>query len=66
MGDLGGGGVCSFGCLDDGDGDARFKKCSFFMGEENSSEDEDLKLIVLCEQIGFTLMRAVLRMGRDG
>ena len=40
MGDLVGGGVTSFGCLGDGDGDARFKKCSFFMGEVNSSEYE--------------------------
>ena len=67
MGDfVGGGVVSSFGPLGDGVGDARFKKCSFLMGEENSSEDEELRLIVWCEQIGFTLMRAVLRMGRDG
>ena len=66
MGDLVGGGVSSFGSLGDGDGDARFKKCSFFMGEENSSEDEELMVIVWLEQNGFTLMRAVLLMGRDG
>ena len=32
MGDLVGGGVCSFGCLGDGDGDARFKKMFIFDG----------------------------------
>ena len=37
--------MCSFGCLGDGDGEARFKKCSFFMGEVNSSEDEELMLM---------------------
>ena len=45
IGDLVGGGVCSFGSLVDGDGDARFKKCSFFIGEVNSSEDEELRLM---------------------
>ena len=33
----------------DGDGDARLIKCSFLIGEENSSEDEELRLIVVCE-----------------
>ena len=67
MGDfVGGGVVSSLGLLGDGDGDARFRKCSFFMGEENSSEDEEVKLIVWFDQSGLTLMRAVLRMGRDG
>ena len=36
------------------------------MGEENSSEDDELRLIVLWQQIGLTLMRAVLLMIRDG
>ena len=63
---VGGGVVSSFGSLGDGDGDARFRKCSFFMGEENSSEDEELKLIVWFDQSGLTLMQAVLRTGRDG
>lgn len=50
MGDfVGGGVVSSFGPLGEGDGDARFRKCSFLMGEENSSEDEELMVIVLCE-----------------
>jgi hypothetical protein len=69
MGDfVGGGVVSSLGPLGDGDGDgdARFRKCSFLMGEENSSEDEEHKLIVWFDQSGLTLMRAVLRMGRDG
>lgn len=67
MGDfVGGGVVSSLGPLGDGDGDARFRKCSFLMGEENSSEDEELKLIVWFDQSGLTLIRAVLRMGRDG
>jgi hypothetical protein len=63
---VGGGVVSSLGSLGDGDVDARFRKCSFFMGEENSSEDEELKLIVWLDQSGFTLIRAVLRTGRDG
>ena len=67
MGDFVGGGVVSLlGPWGDGDGDATFSKCSFLMGEENSSEDEELKLIVWFDQSGLTLMRAVLRMGRDG
>jgi hypothetical protein len=66
IGDLVGGGVSSFCSLGDGDGDARFKKCSFFIGEVNSSEDEELRLIDWLDQSGFTLIRAVLRMGRDG
>ena len=61
MGDFVGGGVMSsLGSLGDGDGDARLRKCSFLIGEENSSEDEELRLIVVCEAKGFTLMRAVL------
>jgi hypothetical protein len=66
MGDLVGGGVTSFGCLGDGDGEARFKKCSFLMGEVNSSEEEELRLIVWLDQSCLTLIRAVLRMGFDG
>ena len=54
-----------FVCFGDGVGVARFRKCSLLMGEENSSEDEELMVIVLWEQIGFTLMRAVFLMGRD-
>ena len=47
MGDfVGGGVVSSFAPLGDGVGDARFKKCSLLMGEENSSEDEELRLMV--------------------
>ena len=46
---VGGGVVSSLGPLGDGDGDARFKKCSFLIGEENSSEDEELRLMVVCE-----------------
>ena len=67
MGDfVGGGVVSSLGSLGDKDGDARFRKCSFLISEENSSEDEELKLIVWFDQSGLTLMRAVLRTGRDG
>ena len=67
MGDfVGGGVVSSLGSLGDGDGDARFRKCSFLMGEENLSEDEEVKLIVWFDQSGLTLMRVVLRTGRDG
>ena len=65
MGDLVGGGVITFGSFGDGDGDARFKKCSFFIGEVNSSEDEELRLMDWLDHSGFTLIRAVLRMGRD-
>ena len=54
----------------DGVGVARFKKFSSLMGEEmmsgDSSEDEELRLMVVLQQNGFTLMRAVLLMGRDG
>ena len=46
---VGGGVVSSLGPLGDGDGDARLRKCSFLIGEENSSEDEELRLIVVCE-----------------
>ena len=50
MGDfVGGGVVSSLGSFGDGDGDARLRKCSFLIGEENSSEDEELRLIVVCE-----------------
>ena len=66
MGDLVGGGVSTFASFDDGDGDARFKKCSFLMGEVNSSEEEELRLIDWLDQSGLTLIRAVLLMGRDG
>ena len=58
--------MCSFGSLVVGDGDARFKKCSFFIGDVNSSEDEELRLMDWLDQSGFTLIRAVLWMGRDG
>ena len=51
--------------MGDGDGDARFKKCSFFIGEVNSSEDEELRLIDWLDQSGLALIRAVLRMGRE-
>ena len=36
------------------------------IGDENSSEDEELRLIVWYEQNGLTLIRAVLRIGLDG
>ena len=55
--------MCSFGSLGDGVGDARFKKCSFLMGDVNSSEDEELRLMSWLHQSGFTLIRAVFRMG---
>ena len=63
---VGGGVVSSFSPLGDGVGEARFKKCSFFMGDENSSEDEELRLIVWYEQNDLTLIRVVLRIGLDG
>ena len=66
MGYLVGGEVSSFGSLGDGDGDARFKKCSFLIGEVKSSEDEELRLMDCLDHSGFTLIRAVFRMGRDG
>ena len=37
--------MSSFGSLGDGDGDARFKKCSFLIGDVNSSEDEELRFM---------------------
>ena len=64
MGDFVGGGVVS--SLGDGDGDARFRKCSFFIGEVNSSEDEELRLMDWLDQSGLTLIRAVFRTGLDG
>ena len=63
---VGGGVVSSLGFKGDEVGEARFKKCSFFIGDENSSEDEELRLIVWYEQNGLTLIRAVLRIGLDG
>ena len=36
------------------------------MGDENSSEDEELRLIVWYEQNGLTIIRAVLWIGLDG
>lgn len=67
MGDfVGGGVVSSLGSLGDGDGDARFKKCSFLIGEVNSSEDEELRLMDWIDHSGLTLIRAVFRRGRDG
>ena len=44
--DVGGGVVCSLEWMGDGVGEAKFKKCSFLIGEENSSEDDELKLMV--------------------
>ena len=38
--------VSSLGSKGDGVGEARFKKCSFLIGDENSSKDEELRLIV--------------------
>ena len=47
MGDFVGGGVVSvLGSKGDGVGEAIFKKCSFLIGDENSSEDEELRLMV--------------------
>ena len=43
---VGGGVVSSFESKGDGVGEARFKKCSFLIGDENSSEDEELRLMV--------------------
>ena len=63
---VGGGVVSSIGFLGDGVGEAKFKKCSFLIGDVNSSEDEELRWMVCCDQIGLTLMRAVRRMGREG
>ena len=54
----------------DGVGVARLRKFSSLTGEEmmtgDSSEDEELRLMVVLQQNGFTLMCAVLLMGRDG
>ena len=60
---VGGGVVSVVGSKGDGVGEARFKKCSFLIGDENSSEDEELRLMVCCGQIGLTLIRAVLLIG---
>lgn len=38
--------VSSLGSKGEGVGVARFKKCSFLIGDENSSEDEELRVIV--------------------
>ena len=43
---VGGGVVIVVGSKGDGVGEARFKKCSFLIGDENSSEDEELRLMV--------------------
>ena len=43
---VGGGVVSSLGFVGDGVGEAKFNKCSFLIGEENSSEDEEAKLMV--------------------
>ena len=65
MGDfVGGGVVSSLGSL--GDGDARLRKCSFLIGELNSSEDEELRLMDWLDHSGLTLIRVVFRTGRDG
>ena len=58
--------MCSLVLLGDGVGDAKFKKCSLLMGDVNSSEDEELRLMDWLDQSGFTLIRAVFRMGREG
>ena len=54
----------------DGVGVTRLRTFSSLIGEEmisgDSSEDEELRLMVVLQQNGFTLMRAVLLMGRDG
>jgi hypothetical protein len=63
MGDFVSGGVSSLG---DGDGDARFRKYSFLIGEVNSSEDEELRLMDCVDQSGLTLIRVVFRTGLDG
>ena len=39
------------------------RNVSFLIGDENSSEDEELRLMVCCGQIGLTLIRAVLLIG---
>ena len=63
---VGGGVVSILGSKGDGVGEAKFKKCSFLIGDENSSEDDELRLMVLCDQMGLTLIRAVRRMGLEG
>ena len=58
---------CAFG---DGVGVTRLKKFYSLMVDNmvsgDSSEDDELKLIVELKQQGLTLILAVLRMGRDG
>ena len=67
MGDFVGGGVVStLGSFGDGDGDARLRKCSFLIGEVNSSEDEEVRLMGWLDHSGLTLIRAVFRTGLDG
>ena len=44
--DVGGGVVCTLGFMGDGVGEAKFKKCSFLIGDEYSSEDDELKVMV--------------------
>ena len=56
--------VFSLGTL--GDGDARLRKLSFLIGEVNSSDDEELRLMDWFDHSGLTLIRAVFRTGRDG
>ena len=67
---VGGGVVITWLNFGDGVGVARLRKFSSLIGEEmisnDSSEDDELRLIVLLQQKGYTLMRAVLLMGRDG
>ena len=46
---VGGGVVSSLGSKGDRVGVARFKKCSFFIGDKNSSEDEELRVMVSYE-----------------
>ena len=43
---VGGGVVSLIGSTGDGVGVARFKNCSFLIGDESSSEDEELRLMV--------------------
>ena len=40
---VGGGVVSTLGFVGDGIGEAKFKKCSFLIGDVNSSEDEELR-----------------------
>ena len=46
---VGGGVVSSLGSKGDGVGVARFKKCSLLIGDKNSSEDEELRVMVSYE-----------------